>query len=250
MRWFSMFSCLLVLGAPATAVRAADLTPAEARCQAVLGPQTDLLGARHAACLARCDRKAQAGKGAAADCVAPYAGPTAACVAAAGARALRKITAACASDCPECYAGADCATFGAGAIGATGVVVQGLANDIFCDGAGTGSVAHLRCRAAAAQALAKAATATGRCVVACVARQRRGTVPAGSCTADPIVEARTAACIAGVARRAGPRLTRGCTDPAACLQPTLPTLVARVQQQILLDYRSFILCGSPGGAFF
>ena len=243
------FALVLLLGTVGSTVRGATLTSAESRCQLVLGPQTDLLGARQATCLARCDRKAHAGKVPATNCLSPSAGATAACIATAEEGARRRIGEACAADCPECYAGADCATFASGAIGATGVVVQGLAADIFCDGAGTGSPANVRCRGAAAQALAKVATATGRCIVACTTRERRGTLVAGTCIADPIVEPRTAGCFKAVARRTAPLLDRGCSDPATCLGPTLPQLVARVQRQIVTDYRSFILCGSPSGSF-
>jgi hypothetical protein len=97
--------------------------------------------------------------------------------------------------------------------------------------------------------LAKTAVATGRCVVACRRRELRGAVPAGSCTTGALSEPRVAACIAAVKRRAGTPLQRACRVPPACLAAGLPTLVDRVQTQIVSDYRLFILCGSPSGAF-
>lgn len=226
----------------------AGLTAAEARCQLVLGPATDRLGAREATCLARCDRKVRAGRIPASDCLAPYAGTTAACVATAERLAQRTMTEACRSDCPECYGG-DCPTFASGAVSATGSVVSGLATDIFCGDAAGADATVGRCRLAAAAALSHVAVATGRCVVSCQQRANRGAVPDGSCTSDPIADPRASACIARVVDGASRQLTRRCAGVTGCLATALPTLVDRVRRQIEGDYRSFILCGSPGAAF-
>lgn len=227
---------------------AATLTPDESRCQLVLGPETDRLGARETADIARCDRKARAGRVPATDCARPFAGATRKLVEGAGGGAKARIDAACARDCPECYGG-DCDVFGTGALAATGAVVNGFAADLLCGGAGAGDAVVGRCRAAAARVLGKTAVATGRCVVACRRRELRGAAPAGSCTAGALAEPRVVSCIAGVKRHAGVPLQRECESPPACLAPVLPGLVDRVQTQIVSDYRSFILCGSPSGAF-
>jgi len=227
---------------------AATLTPRESHCQLVLGPETDRLGAHEASYLARCDRKARAGRVPATDCVAPYAGETRNLVDAAVARAKARILAACTRDCPECYGG-DCTVFGDGALTATGAVVGGFATDLLCGGAGTGDAAAGRCRASAARVLARTAVATGRCMVGCRRRALRGATSVESCTPGALADARLTACLAAVAGRAAAPLRRGCASPPSCLVPVLPGLVARVQAQIETDYDAIIFCGSPSGAF-
>jgi hypothetical protein len=238
----------IVLLALASVASAAPLSPDESRCQLVLGPETDKLGAREAALIARCDRKARAGRVPATDCVRPFAGATRKLVEGAVGAAKARIDAACAKDCPECYGG-DCDLFGTGALAATGVVVDGFAQDLLCGGVGQGDASLGRCRSAAARVLAKTAVATGRCVVACRRRELRGATPARSCAADPPSEARAAACVATVNRHAGAQLQRACGAPPGCLGTVLPGLVDRVQTQIVADYRLFILCSSPSDAF-
>ena len=240
---------LLILTSTAAASHTPSLTRAEESCQRTLGPATDHFGAAIAACVVRCDAKVARGKGSAADCVAPYGDATRACIAKANAAARRSIARGCARDCPECYEGGDCATYGDGAVTVTGQVVDGLVAQVLCDdGASADGLTAVedRCRRSAGGALAKAARAMGGCFVRCRRDEERGKLVPQACDAQPL-PATAGTCLDRVKTAARRTIAKRCADAPECVDPL--ALVDTLEAQITGDYQGLIFCASPSGAF-
>jgi len=241
---------LAALAAPALALAShtPSLTRAEESCQRTLGPATDHFGAAIAACVVRCDRDAAAGKVPASACVPPYGDATRACIGRADGAARSAIARGCARDCPECYGGGDCATYGDGAVTVTGQVVDGLVQQVLCDDTASAdglTAVEDRCRRATGTALAKAARAMGRCFVRCRRGEERGLLAPQACAGQPLPTA-TRICLDGVKAAARRAIGRRCADAPECLSPAL---VDTLETQITGDYQILILCASPSGAF-
>ena len=239
---------LLLVGPPsASAIHTAALSRDEEACQRTLGPATDHFGAAIAACVVRCDKKAERGKVPASECVPPYGGATRACIARGDTAQRHRITRGCTRDCPECYQGGDCASYGDGAITVTGQVVDGLVRQVLCDDTDGISEPEHRCRRTTGAALAKAARAMGICFVRCRRDEERGTLAPQACELQP-VPAATRSCLDGVKTAAARAIDRRCTDPPECL-PKPAALVDTLETQITSDYQVLIFCASPSGAF-
>jgi hypothetical protein len=249
-----VFVALAALSGPASAVLPPGLTHDEAACERVFGPATDTFGAAIAVCVVRCDAKAASGKLARSACLPPYGTAIQACIERARRVQARRIADGCRADCPECYGGGNCGTFGHDALVVTGQVVDGLVRQILCDDASSVdglSPAEDRCRRAAGAALARAARAFGTCFVRCRQREERSrSMPLVACTSPPdAAQIRSvASCLARVRRLALRAIDRQCENPPECLaDPT--TLVDVVAEQIRSDYDVLIFCASPSGAF-
>jgi len=246
---------LAALPGPAFAVLPPGLTRDEAACERAFGPATDAFGAAIAACVVRCDAKAVRGRLPRSTCFPPYGTTTRACIERARGIETRRIAHGCRSDCPECYGGGDCSTFGRDALLVTGQVVDGLVRQVLCDDASSIdglSPAEDRCRRAAGAALGRAARAFGTCYVRCQQREERSDdfIPLVPCTSPPTTsQIRSVAnCLARVRRLALGAIARRCEDPPECLaDPT--ALVDVVAEQIRSDYDVLIFCASPSGAF-
>jgi hypothetical protein len=239
---------LATLGSPAAIARAQPLTRAEHACQRALGPATDHFGAAIAACVVRCDRKTATGRLPASACVPPYGDETRACIAKANDAARKHIARGCARDCPECYGGGDCTTYGDGAVTVTGQVVDGLVSQVLCDDTGSAdglAAVEDRCRRATGAALAKAARAMGACFVRCRRGEERGALPPQACAGQPL-PADARGCLERVKAATGRAIGRRCADPPECLSATL---VDTLETQITGDYQLLIFCASPSGAF-
>jgi hypothetical protein len=242
-----VLSLALVL-TPATALASHTtlLTRDEEGCQRALGRATDDLGAIKAACLAACDRDVFRGRASASECSPPFDGQTRACVDAAISLARGRIDRGCARDCPECYPGG-CRAFRDGAILATEAVVDGLASTILCPEPDL-APAEARCRQRVALVLGRLAVGMGKCIVRCRRLETRGRLTPGACT-EPPPDHRVVACLRRRKARARRAIARRCADPPECLAEPLPSLIDQVETQVTADYRFFIFCASPSGAF-
>ena len=244
---------LAVVAGPVSAVLPPGLTHDEAACERSFGPATDAFGAAIATCVVRCDAKAARRKLPSSDCVPPYGPGPRACIERARGVQTGRIARGCRADCPECYGGGDCATFGRDALVVTEQVVDGLVGRVLCDDTASPdglSRVEDRCRRASGAVLARAARAFGTCFVRCQKSVERDRfVPLVSCTspADAAQIEAVARCLARVRRLALAAIGRACADPPDCLDPA--ALVDVVAEQIRSDYDALIFCASPSGAF-
>jgi hypothetical protein len=161
-------------------------------------------------CLVGCLKHASAGSEPASDCVPPYAGKTAECVA----RMESKTAAAEAKcgACPACYSGGDCTADGLARVPGLEALVDGLVPQVFCDDSGSGdglNFDEFRCQWMTAGSVGDIASGVLKCLSACQYQELKGKIPPGSCLA-PVSDTRTALCLQMVTDRVVRKIDHSC----------------------------------------
>jgi hypothetical protein len=137
-----------------------------------------------AQCIENCEKR-RFGNEETVACSPPYAGELAGCVAAAEGAAGGAMQASCATDCPECYAGGDCAADADARVADAESHVESLASQVFCDdSASTGGLTlnEFKCQRTVRKFLAKFWAAKLQCFAKCERAEAAGKAAAGSCT--------------------------------------------------------------------
>jgi pimeloyl-ACP methyl ester carboxylesterase len=204
-------------------------------------------------CVEKCLKGRRKGGGPYDDCRAPYGGETAACIAdpekGAEAKAREKIAKRCADACPACYAtGGNCPE-GAAFVAATEEHVDDLGPLIHCleaEGA-TPDKAQAKCEDGVAKHLIKFTGAKAKCYDKCVAREFKGKLPAGSCTAGDPADADTRACIQKAETKAAEKIDEDCGKPGAkpaCHGDRDGATWAAVVENLIDAQAPFVYCAS------
>src|SRR5262245_40330437 len=227
-----------------------DFSAAELKCQnGIAAAEGKLLDAR-TKCIAKCLKAARTGTVPVSDCQGPlFGGDTAICIRDASKGAEAKATAAigkaCAADCPDCYAGADCAAR------ATQVVAQvptaadtQLMPYVYCGSQPALSAGQAKCEDTAAKAVTKLAGALVKCATKCKSAESKGDVPVGAC-APPADDVRAAECTAKAQGKAIATIEKACTvDPPTCYPPFASTLLPGLATSLIESRHTTTWCGS------
>jgi hypothetical protein len=254
----------IVLARPLAAP--AELTIAEQRCQQRASKVMVKFGVDVAKCGIRCQRGARGGLNPITDCYAPYAGATLACLTdplrGAQARAIEHFRRACdpdvnpSADCPECYAGGDCALAAIDRVFGVQGQLDSLGAGLFCERQPTPPEA--RCMDGTTTGLVMFAKALHKCFDQCFKRARASAMPShasDACTkaTDPVLTD----CLSSRAYgKAIARIDAACTPPRGspppCLLQSGPMNGSQWTNLIGLAAMGNIpikYCGSPSGAF-
>lgn len=209
----------------ALAVHDADVTDDELKCQ--IG--TSLAQGKFVVEAAKCSTKCQAGARKAAnpisDCAPPFAGAMLTCVNLATSKAIGLEGSKCAKDCPECYAGGDCAADAATRTATNQTQLNAFGPFVYCDDSGSGdglSKVEAKCADTVAKTLSKFVAALGKCGQKCAADEHKGKTPVGSCT-PPATDAKEIACINAATTKATSLIDGKCADAPDCFLPNLDT---------------------------
>jgi hypothetical protein len=238
---------VLVLGTPAWA----QLTADEQACQQAASKQSGTFVGKKIKCLVACDKQALKGKVPATDCLPPFGGPTRDCVGTTETKALAGIAKKCALDCPECYAGGDCAAHAASLVGGIESEIDFVAPLVRCDDAASPdglTKDEAKARQKVALVVGKFLTSTEKCLAKCRKGEARGTLPAGSCVYGPEAEPKTLACLTKVALKALDFVEDPALDAPECLEREL-TFALPIASGLIDEFDPVIFCGSPSGAF-
>lgn len=230
----------LVGSVPVHALDPGDsFTRDEQRCQDAVSRALGQFLRRKATCVAKCD-KAQFGDAfSLADCLPPFGGATAACIARAETKARDRMTRKCIDpiargqdSCPECYAGADCATFRDSQVAQAAAAFDSVLPLVFCSGSFP-LAPQARCRQRVLRALGTLAAATAKCLAKCRAAEFQGKTD-GSCDSGSVTDAKTRACIDRAAAKAAKKIAnRACSlYPIPCLLAFLPNIQASVEAAV------------------
>ena len=241
---------LLVTAPPARAVHDPALTADEEKCQQALAAAVGKFQAGKTKCLVKCDRNAAKGKNPDSDCAPPFAGKTAACVVAAEGKATDAAAKKCGTDCPECYAGGDCPAHAAAELAAAEAAIDVGVGVLRCDDSGSPdalTAVERQCRQTAGLEAAKFARAYGKCLAKCRAREQKGKLPPGTCTAGAVTDSKTSACLDKVFETCVTKITEKCPDPPECLGDLF--FVCFDVAGAVESFDPGIFCGSPGAAF-
>jgi hypothetical protein len=242
---------LLLAHAPlARATHVPDLTADEEKCQQALAGALGKFGAAKTKCLVKCDKGAAKGKNPEADCLSPFGGKTADCVAAAEEKAGAAVAKKCAADCPECYAGGDCTAHTASQLAAAEFAVDLGAAIVRCDDSSSTdglTAAERKCRQAAATQAGKLVSTYGKCLAKCRAGEQKGKLPPGTCTPGTITDPKTTACIDKVFAACVLNAEKKCPDPPECLDDVF--FLCQGITGVVEGFDPAVFCGSPGGAF-
>ena len=205
----------------------AQLTDAEFRCQLLVNKAGAKFVGSKTKCLTRCFRAFWAGNVPSTDCLPPYGGGTARCIAdtppslkGAETKLASAIKKACdpatkpGAECPDCYGGGDCSAngFATDHVDDLEGQVDGFAFGLFCDlGA---NAREQSCQLATAKLVARHVAGATRCYAKCRSNARNGLIPPESCD-PPAVDPTTAACLQKITARTKAGIDDACTDAGA-----------------------------------
>lgn len=246
---------LLIAGAGHAAL-AQELSKAEELCRRGTNGTAYRLAGAKLRCLHRCEQLARKGTIPPRDCTPPFAGDTAACVAAAGAASLVQKS-CCVNDCPECYAGGECLEAATQRTLAIESQVDTLAALVYCDDSGSGDgslAAEERCQDTIAKTLARFISRKAHCYAKCRLDEYRGLVPAGACTPGAVTDPRTSACIAKWEAKTTAAIDKRCStagggDAPDCHGATTSAEWTARGEALVDVNQPGIFCGSPSAAF-
>jgi hypothetical protein len=250
-RLAGLAAVLLLLATEAGASHLPGLSDGEESCQLATAKALGKFQRVKTKCLVKCDKRAAKGKDPEGDCLPPYAGKTADCVAAAEAKATEAIEVGCAADCPECYNGGDCPAHAAQEVAGTEEVIEIGAAIVRCDDSGSpdGLTAIERsCRQLAAAQAAKLAASYEKCLASCRSREQKGKLPPDACKPPDVQDEKTMGCIDRAFSKCVLTISDKCPDPPECLAGDFFFLCAGV----LTTEDTFdpeVFCASPSGAF-
>jgi hypothetical protein len=247
---------LVVRPVHVAAVHDPDISDDESKCQIGTSLAQGKFVTEKAKCIIKCNQGARKGNNPSTDCDPPYAGATATCVDLAENKAIGLEGSKCEKDCPECYAGGDCAADASTRTAATEAQVDGLRALVYCDDAGSGdglNADEAKCQDTTARVLSNFVAKKLKCLSKCRKDEHKGKVAPGSC--DPPPSAMKAAdCISKNTDKAQKLIDKKCEaaqggDKPECYgTDTGADWVARGEDAV--DSRDADLyCGSPSGAF-
>src|SRR5262245_12748012 len=215
---------LAALAFAAVAPAWAQLGDDEHVCQQAASKQSGTFAGKPIKCLVACDKQALKGKVPAGDCLPPYDGTTLACVETARTKARDGIAKKCALDCPECYAGGDCATYAAALTADVAGEIDFVAPFVRCDdGASPDGLTTTegKVRQKVALAVGKFVAASEKCVAKCRKAEAAHKVPAGACVYLVGSDPKTTECLIKVGDKALDLLEDPELDAPECLSPSL-----------------------------
>jgi hypothetical protein len=248
---------LVVLVAGVRASHDPDISDDESKCQLGTSLAIGKFVTDKAKCLIKCEQGARKALNPATDCDPPYAGATAACVARAETKAEGLEQSKCAKDCPECYAGGDCAADADARVADAESQVDTLRALVYCDDSGSGdglTAAEAKCADTVAKTLSNFAKKKLNCYAKCRKAEHKGTTPPGTCL--PATEAKAAACLDKEENKAVFLIDKKCEasvnpkneKPECFGVSTGATWVALVEAAVDAG-QADLYCGSPSGAF-
>lgn len=234
------------------AAASAQLTREEHACQQAVSKQAGTFLGKKIKCLVACDKRALGGKVPPGDCLPPFAGATAACVAKAEVKALEGMLKKCGADCPECYAGGgDCGLHAGALVGGIEQRVDLVVPVVVCDD--TGSPDGLtrdegKVRQKVALVVAKFIAGSEKCLAKCRKREAAGTIDPGGCVANAETDPTTIGCLVEVGTTALEFLEDPELDTPECLQDEL-AFTLPIAQGLIGDFDPLLFCASPSAAF-
>lgn len=155
-------------------------------------------------------------------------------------------------DCPECYAGGDCATDSTTRMSQVSDLIGGFGPSVFCERTGA-FLLEMRCETTAAKVIPKYVVKLDKCYDKCFALARRGIVTVGSCgppATDPVVQA----CLATARQDAIDAIDHDCHPPPGSPDgcggpyPDGAGWADQVEAAFVPDV-PVTYCASPSGAF-
>jgi hypothetical protein len=227
-----------------------DFSAAELKCQnGIAAAEGKLLDAR-TKCIAKCLKAARTGTGPESDCQGPlFGGDTATCIRDASKGAEAKATVAigkaCAADCPDCYAGTDCAARATQAVAQVSISADTqLMPYVYCGSQPALTAGQAKCEDTAAKAVTKLAGALVKCATKCKSAESKGDVPVGAC-APPADDVRAAECTTKAQGKAIATIEKACTvDPPSCYAPFASTLLPGLATSLIESRHTTTWCGS------
>ena len=201
----------------------AQATDAEFKCEAkATAASTKFVGAK-AKCVMKCLQNFWKGLNPDSDCLPPYGGATATCVAdpiksaeQAFSLAVRKScdpTLKATLDCPECYNGGDCNAYSVDYPQTIEGQVDSFVPGVGCERADA-TPAEQKCQLNTAKALTKQTAGVVKCYIKCETNAHKGLVAAADCL-PPATDPATATCISGVDGKAIAAVNKLCGDVGA-----------------------------------
>jgi hypothetical protein len=178
------------------AAAAPVLTDAEFKCQTSVSKAGSKFVGSKAKCASKCIANARKVPpvNPVADCYAPYGGATEDCIVAGpipGKSAEEKFNAAIlkicdpltkiTNDCPECYSGGDCVSEAGDRVQNVEGNVDNFGPGVFCEQPGADKLEN-SCEANTAKTLVKLVGSINKCHDKCHSNERKGLIPAGSCS--------------------------------------------------------------------
>ncbi len=238
---------LMVLAGAATA----QLTKDEAGCQQAANKQGATFLGKKIKCLVACDKQALKGKVPASDCLPPFGGRTVECVAKVEGKALEGIAKKCADDCPECYAGGDCAAFAGGLAAAIEAQVDLAVPLLACDDTASPdglAKSEAKVRQRVALVVGTFVGSSEKCLAKCRKGEAEGKIPAGACAYGAETDQKTIDCLIKAANKAFDVLEDPELDAPECLEPNL-TFALPFTAGIIEEFDPLFFCASPSPAF-
>ncbi len=189
------------------------------------------------------------------DCQAPaFGGATALCIADAAkgaeAKARAGIAKVCGKDCPECYAGGDCAATATAAVSqvASTADVQ-LVPFVYCGMQSGLTSGEAKCEDTAAKNVTKLAGSLAKCVAKCKSGEAAGKVAIGSCGPQATDVAATA-CRKKAQDKSVAAIDKACSVEQPACYPSFPGLLFAGIVTATADARyQDTYCGFPSPAF-
>jgi len=245
----------LFLRAGAAYAGLGTISAPEAQCQQAVAQSLGKLAVARAQCAVKCDQNAVKGKEPASDCTAPYAGAMFACLNDADGKAAAGMQKKCATACPTCYAGGDCATFESSIVGLVDNTLNLQAPIVFCGGTTGLTPTEVRCRQTTAIAATKFAAALSKCYAKCHQLEVKTTIPLGLCTPPMPLEPGTAACKAKAIAKYSAMVVAKCSDAPSCLasevtvtpqpfplDPLPPAIIQPIAANLTEDFDPQVFC--------
>jgi hypothetical protein len=206
----------LAFAGSALAEHSAEITNDEAKCQQRASLGLSKFMKKKWQCISQCERAALAGEIDPAECVPPYSGTAADCIInTAEPKARNKLTSGkCVADCPECYAGGDCAAFADSRVAALEGEIDILKGLVYCDDSGSPDGLtkwEKKCRDVLARHLRNFAHGKMRCLRKCRKDEHRGK-STGSCDPAQLSDAKAVRCVDRQAAKAVRFIDKKCSD--------------------------------------
>ena len=246
----------LVLGVATTA--RAQLSDDESKCQLGTSLAVGKFVTEKAKCLIKCQQGARKGANPSSDCVTPFGGATATCVQLATTKSEGLEQSKCKKDCPECYTGGDCTADSVARVGATEMQVDVLNTLVYCDDSGSTdglTKEEAKCADTVAKTLSNFAAKKLKCLSKCRSDERKGKIPAGSCTPPPS-DMKASGCISTNTSKTVSLIDNKCEASVApkankpeCYGTNDGAFWAGLVESAVDGGDAGLYCASPSGAF-
>ena len=250
------FAVAVCLAASTTAT--AQVTKDEFKCQQGTSKAVARFVGSKLKCVTKCEQNARKGKNPVADCAPPYAGTTLTCIRgttkAAEDKAKASMAKACAKDCPECYAGGDCAADATARIADAESQIDALVPSVYCDDPDPLTKQEVACEDTVAKTAAKFEASTSKCYDSCNKALFDGDIPTGSCTPPAPTDTKTQDCITKAESKSVAAIDKKCGPPKGdvpeCFSSSATgSFVSGVAEAAVDAGVQATYCASPSGAF-